>query len=192
MKIVLYTYQNKEAVDILKKTGVLRLKKEDEYLTSLANHQENAAYNFKRAFDFVIYSMRKRLAPPKNSDTYYPIWAWQKIEGSEVPSKLWDDNHHGKIRLKISIDEERFLASDFDMFCFLLAGGLYFDINKKEHDKYENKIFEPDEFYYPNYENMFILHRKRSNRYAFNYKHETIQATFWELFIEDVIEMVEV
>ena len=189
MKLTLITYQTKQAVDVLKRDGVLRLTEADKELTSLGEFHNTG---FPYAYKFMIWAMQNKLPAPKCPDTYYPIWAWHTIEGEVPPTPHLDEIHKGKIRLKIEIDESRVLLSDFDMFCFLLSGGLYFKTSHKEKKKYEDNWREPDEFFYPNLEQMFTLHRKRGNGYACSYKKETIQATFYELFLEDVIEFQEV
>ena len=189
MKLRLVTYQSKEAVAILKRDGVLRLREADQEKTSLGEfHNEGFPY----AYRFMLWAMRKRLPAPKYEDTYYPIWAWHTIEGKTPPTPHLDEIHKGKIRLTIEIEESRALLSDFDMFCFLLSGGLYFNTSRKEKKKYEDAWREPDEFFYPNLEQMFTLHRKRGNGYACSAKRETIQATFYELFLEDMVEYREV
>ena len=191
MKVTLYTYQSKEAVEILKKNGVLRLKDEDRKYT-YASHIDGIGTNyFESAYNFMIHTMKERLPSPCKP-AFYPIWAWYKVNGRYHPSKHWDDVHKGKIRLKIEIDDSRFILSDFDMFCYLIGGGLYFNLNQEDEKKYDGRIFEPDEFYYPNWEYIFDINNKEDNDYIVNPKAKTIQATFWELYLEDVIEYKEV
>lgn len=185
MKMVLYSYQKPEAVENLKKDGFLRLVKKDRKLTTL---QDLDNIGFDKAYEFIIHEMSAKF-PKKFKDTYYPIWAWY-INGGEIPpTESLDECHKGLFRLKIEIDDSRVLLSDFDMFCYLAGYGYYFDIGKKQHRLYEGKYGMPDEFFYPNWREMFKLHRKRGNQFCFNYKKESVQATFWELFIEDVTEI---
>ena len=186
MKIALVTYQTEEAVAALHERGVLHLRKEDEHLTHLASFGPDTGFSY--AYRFIIQEMRKRLPKAKTEDTCYPIWAWQKIEGKNPPTPYLDYIHRGKVRLRIFLDEERILSSDFDMFSYLLSGGLYFNLSKEDELKYGKDIFAPEETFYPNLEAMFNLHRKKTNGYAPSYRMETIQATFWELYPEDVID----
>ncbi len=192
MLITLYTYQTKEAVEVLRKNGVLKLHEEDRGLTYVGTAYDQIDNHFKMPYDFIRYEMMNRLPAPKDDKCYYPIWAWYKLSGRYRPSKKWDKVHEGKIRLTIKIDSSRLLLSDFDMFCYLIVGGLYFNLSKEDEIKYKDKIFEPDEFYYPNWEYIFDIHRKVDNDYGCSYRNETIQATFWELYLEDVVEMKEV
>ena len=191
MKVTLYTYQSKEAVEILKKNGVLRLKEEDKKFTH-AGHVDGVGTNyFETPYKFMIHKM-KEVLPSPHEPCFYPIWAWYKLGGRYKPSKHWDKIHHGNIRLKIEIDSSRFLLSDFDMFCYIIGGGLYFKITEEDVNKYENHIFDPDEFFYPNWEYIFDINNKENNDYNFSYRRRTIQATFWELYLEDVVEFKEV
>lgn len=193
MILTLYTYQTKEAVEVLQKNGVLRLHKEDRKFTYAGQSVDEMNNHFEMPYNFMRFEMKNRLPSPKDKDCFYPIWAWYKLSGRYRPSKKWDEIHKGKIRLTLKIDSSRLLLSDFDMFCFLISGGnLYFNLSKEDEVKYEDKIFEPEEFYYPNWEYIFNLHRKIDNDYGFSYRSETIQATFWELFLEDVVEMKQV
>ena len=186
MEIELVSYQNEEAVSALFQRGVLRLRKEDEHLTHLASF--GADTGFAYAYRFITHEMKRRLPKAKYDDTFYPIWAWQKIEGKNPPSDYLDYIHRGKVRLRIRIDEKRLLLSDFDMFSYLLSGGLYFNLSKEDEEAYGKDIFAPEESFYPNLEAMLDLHRKKGNGYAPSYRKETVQATFWELFPEDIIE----
>lgn len=190
MKIELVTYQSEAAVSSLSSRGVLRLRKEDEHLTHLASF--GADTGFAYAYRFMIFEMKQRLSKAKHEDTYFPIWAWQKSEGKNPPSDYLDYIHRGKVRLRIRIDEERILSSDFDMFSYLLSGGLYFNLSKEDEKKYGKDIFAPEESFYPNLEAMFVLHRKKGNGYAPSVRKETIQATLWELFPEDVVESTRI
>lgn len=187
MKLVLFTYQKKEALDKLQSEGVLRLKKEDRNLTHLHRYDDNDYNHFEFPYKYMIHKMKEKLPPPKYDDTYYPIWAWQKVEGDEEPSEAFDKIHAGCYKLKLEIDDNRLLLSDFDMFSALIMGVRAFD--KKEDEKIGNDTF--DSFFHPSLEKMFTLHRKRNHYYGFSYKDETIQATFWELYLEDVIEIFE-
>ena len=193
MRIVLYTYQTREAYQKLQKDGVLYLRKEDRPFTKVGKDDNKYLNHFERPYDFIIHSMKNKLPLPNNKDAYYPIWGWYKYEGRYKPSKFLDDIHKGLVRLKIEIASSRVLLSDFDYFSYLISGGnLYINLSKDDEKKYEDKIFEEDEFYYPNYEYMFLIHRKKDDDYGFSYHKETIQGTFWELYLEDVKEVVEV
>ena len=192
MKMTIYTYQTVEAVEILKKNGVLRLKEEDRKLTYAGDADKALNNPFDSPYRFIIYKMKELLPPPVDKDCFYPIWAWVKCSGRYTPSKKWDEIHQGKIRLKLEIDSSRLLLSDFDLFCYLISGGLYFKKSQADIDYYGKDIFQPDEFFYPNWEYIFDLHRKEKDDYGCSYHNETIQATFWELFLEDVVEMVQV
>ena len=188
MKIVLYTYQSKEAVEVLKKTGVLKLTKADRKLTQLARY-DNSDYNFfEFPYKYMIHEMENRLPKPIDSATYYPIWAWYKVNGRYNPSKLLDKIHEGMYRLKVEIDNSRVLLSDFDLFASIISGTRYFDL-KKDKEVISGKDYDAE--FDEGLKKIFELHRKKDDYYGPSYRKETIQATFWELFIEDVVEIKE-
>ena len=134
MKITLWTYQKKEAVEVLKKNGVLRLSEEDRALTYIGKPREFVS-PFISPYNFMIHEMKEQLPPPKDSSAHYPIWAWYKLSGRYHPSKKWDKIHEGKIRLKLEIDSNRLLLSDFDRFCALISG-LYLELTPEDKEIY--------------------------------------------------------
>ncbi|MCR5491012.1 MAG: DUF3841 domain-containing protein [Bacilli bacterium] len=188
MKKILYSYQRKEAVNILKRNGVLFVPQEMKDKTHLGTWKAG-----EFAYRFLMSEMKDRLPKPAHEQAYFPIWAWHTVEGKAPPTESLDEIHHGNIRLKIELEEERFLLSDFDMFAAIFAGSRYFKNVKGAYEKYEKHYYDvPDEFFYPNLREMFTLHRPKNTYYAFSYKKETIQATFFELYLEDVLEFKEV
>ena len=186
MKMILYSYQTKDAVRKLKEEGVLRLTQADEHFTWSGHSSQYTG--FRDAYAFMIHEMKRRLPPPKFEDTAFPIWAWNKTEGKKPPTKNLDGIHRGNVRLRIEIDEERVLLSDFDYFAYLVGGGLYFKFTKEDEEYVEKHLFDPIETFYPDWQRIFNLHRKHDDDYGCSVRKETIQATFWELFIEDVTE----
>lgn len=186
MKLVLYTYQHPDAVTKLRCEGALRLKESDRHLTYVGQEDGYQENHFESPYRFMAYEMSKRLPSPL-VPCAYPIWAWYKSNGRYRPSKKLDALHHGKVRLRLEIDEKRVLLSDFDRFAYLTCGGLYFEL-KPGDERYGDNIFLPDEQFYPNWECVFDIHRKNDDDYGWSWRRETIQATFWELFLEDVTE----
>lgn len=184
MKLTLYTYQTKEAYEKLQKEGVLRLLITDRDLTHLHQYDHYEYNYFDFPYRFMIQRMKERLPAPKYSDTYYPIWAWRKANGRYKPSKGLDRIHKGLIRLKLEIDESRLLLSDFDMFAAIISG-----TRQMYDDQHEDDYPGWDEVFHPTLDRIFILHRKEDDYYGPSYRKETIQATFWELFIEDVVDV---
>lgn len=185
MKITLYSYQMPKAVEKLKKDGVLRLTKKDRWRTLPYQFKMKGFHN---AYKFIRDEMNERLDKKQYDDTFCPIWGWYIYEGKSLPRKELDSHHKGQIRLKIEIDDSRVLLSDFDMFCYIAGCGYYFNLGKKQERLYEGKYGKPAKYYYPNWRFMFKLHRKKGHDYGFSYKEETVQGTFWELFLEDVTE----
>ena len=185
MKLVLYTYQTIDAVEKLKKDGVLRLYEKDRYLTHLTRYDDSDYNYFEYPYKYMIHEMKKRLPAPKDKDTFYPIWGWYKVNGRYCASKELDKIHEGLVKLKVEIDESRVLLSDFDVFAAVISGRR---ILKEDDDTLD---YDADNKFDPSLERMFELHRKEDDYFGFSFRKETIQGTFWELFIEDVIEIID-
>ena len=191
-KLILHTYQSKQAVKILHEQGVLYLSEAERSYTYLGQYDGQDHNPFDSAYGFMVHEM-KRLLPPPTHECAYPLWAWYKCNGRYKPSRGLDKIHSGKIRLKVAIEPRKALLSDFDRFAYLTVGGAYFAFDEKQRSEFEKHLFEPDEYFYPNWrEQVFSLHRKSEDEYGPSYRNETIQATFWELYLEDVLEEVEV
>lgn len=191
MKIRLVTYQSEGAINQLKSTGVLKITKESEKLTH-AGRDNSTNRPFDYGYRFMIYSMREML-PKTDDDITYPIWAWYKMRGKKPPIKRFDKMHKGNYRITFEIDEELVLLSDFDMFCYLLAGGLYFAYNEEEKKELSSHLFDDEViYYYPNLRRMFDYKHERNDLFTAPYQGMTIQATLWKLTIDQVIEIVKV
>ena len=185
-KLILYTYQSKEAVKRLQQVGVLKLYKKDRKFTHLTRYDGEQYNYFEYPYKYMIHEMKKRLPPPSDSKVYYPIWAWYKSAGRYKPQKKMDKIHKGLVRLKLEIDESRVLLSDFDAFAAVISGTR---ILKEEES--ETIDFDADKKFDPSLQEMFTLHRKEDTYFSFSIRSETIQATFWELYLSDVVEIME-
>lgn len=189
MKYRLTTYQSKDAVEKLLKDGYLILSKSQRHLTHLAREDGKDYNHFEFPYAYMMEEMKKRLPLPVHDDAYYPIWAWYKCNGRYQCSKKMDEIHHGLVKLIIEIDENRVLLSDFDMFASIILGSrtLYED---GRNDEDEITVHNYDSFFHPTLANIFKLHRKQDHYYGFSYRGETIQATFFELYKEDIKEII--
>ena len=191
MKIRLYTYQSEAAVDILKSTGVLKITKVSESFTH-PKRDDSINRPFDYPYQVMIDKMKEKL-PPSDSDITYPLWAWYKMGGKYFPTKHFDKIHHGLYRITFEIDASLVLLSDFDMFCYLISGGLYFAYNDEEEEELSSHLFDDVKvYYYPNLERMFDYKHNKNPKFTPSYQAETIQATFWKLELNQVIEIKKV
>lgn len=187
MKLV--TYQSKEALERIKKEGYL-IMEEDKYpYTQIKRFENPYGSNFPFAYNFIIDRMNKRLVKP-DEHCFYPLWAWYKVNGRYNPSKHMDRIHHGLYRITFNIDEKDVLLSDFDMFCYILSGGLYF--KKPGEEELDVIHIKDDTFFYDNLDQMFEINKKKDDEYSFSCRRTTIQATFWKLNKKDIIEIRKV
>ena len=189
--MVLYTYQSIEAVAKLHQDGVLRLTEADRHYTYVGQSDDRDHNPFESPYRFMMARMKQRLPAP-NGECAYPIWAWYKCNGRFKPSRALDRIHMGKIRLKLLIEPRRALLSDFDRFAYLTVGGLYFNLSPNDEKTYGQDIFKPDEFFYPNWDHIFDIHRPAGDEYGPSYRSETIQATLFEIYIDDVVEEIRI
>ena len=182
--MMLVTYQSKEAVEILQKTGELSLKEEDRKYTHLALDDDCVNHPFEYAYNYIINRMQ---IYPKDNDIKYPLWAWYRMNGRRKPTKTFDEIHKGNYRIIFEISDDQVLLTDFEMFSYILAGGLYFRLSKEDEAKYEPAITkEKNEYFYPNLDYMKQINHKKDGRVYFSSHHNSVQATFWKLTMDMV------
>ena len=191
----LVTYQSLEAVERLKKDGYLIMEEDKFSYTAIALFdKDNSFSNFKNAYEYIINRMNKLLPPKEDKRCFYPIWAWYKMNGKRKPTKVFDKIHKDHYRIIFEIDDEKVLLSDFDMFCYIAGGGLYFkkDPEKEDDEELDLSMFPTYEDFYDNYDQMLDINHKEDGYYYFSNRHNTVQATFWKLDLDMVIEIKKV
>ena len=190
----LVTYQSKEAVKRLLKEGYLIMEKDKRDFTHIHRFDDHdySAHSFTYAYNYIIDRMNKLLPPKEDPNCYYPLWAWYRVNGRRKPTKFLDNMHKGNVRIIFEIDDNKVLLSDFDMFSYILSGGLYFKKNPESFEE-EMDIFLPnDSDYFDNLDQMLEINHKEDGPYYMSNRHNTIQATFWKLNLKDVVEIKEI
>ncbi|MBR0573524.1 MULTISPECIES: DUF3841 domain-containing protein [Pasteurellaceae] len=163
--------------------------------------------NFRNAYDWLMVQMEERINP-KPLENIIPIWAWYHYENSN--KKKPDLRHSGllskgtkAVRIEFKKAKDKVLFSDFELWHYVLnywyisdteTDDNYFwsllekhqvnfvdkekypaEIRKKVEDSWQ-KIFDMD--YYQEY-----------SLKSFNEK--SIQATFWSLYLSEIIKVEE-
>ena len=188
-KLKLWTIQDKAAYDKFQKTGVLR-----------------ADSNFAM-FDYswMAKQMIARIGPPPTGVTE-PVWAWHSWEGECKPSITEDDIKNSRVVIEFTIDSDKVLLSDFDAWHAVLMFD-YLALTAEEYADFEDQV------YYSDYtwddiihsgnsdDNLKALQDKLSESWVriFDIKSNhifrepdigaSIQATFWELRIDQVTKV---
>lgn len=194
----LWIIQHYQAYNKLLETGVLR-----------AN--ENYCYSdFRLAYDWMVEKMKHNGLVP-SAGVNYPIWAWYKWEGK---SKRRDMRESGYaewgekiVQLTIEVDDKYVLLSDFDLFHYVL-NYWYLPIDIKEQENFEREYtdygFEWKDLQDFNirtknmkdirrkiekgWDRIFDLEREDENLIYGSNSNKSIQATFWELKLEQIVK----
>lgn len=195
----LWTIQTEEAYQILKRTGLLRAER---------SHVLNES--FVMAYDWMVKEMAKRIGDPPN-EVVYPIWAWYQWEGKRKRCDLrcggYAERGTPLVQLTIEIPDDNVVLSDFDDWSYVLAFW-YYPLTEQEDNDFEAE-YQKDGFHFldmvnhKNTDPRMDKYRKRiveSWQRIFDIWKEasysscpidkkSIQATFWELRMEQVIKV---
>jgi len=127
MKLV--TFQTKEALATLQKTGVLRAD---------VVHIDLKKYGVP--YNWIVQEMKKKKICPKRGEKY-PLWAWAKCGSSLAPPKK--KNYSGKKQKLVKITFEKpdgeVLLSDYMAYSFILSGHII-PKTKTEYQQFLRKM----------------------------------------------------
>jgi hypothetical protein len=183
--MIFVTVQDKAAYDDLRATGVLRC---NEKLAEWLEDDE-----FRRSYGWLVEQMKRRIGDPPDGVTY-PIWAWHTLSGKPAKVDLRRtefNNYHGEnYILTVEIPNEQVLLSDEENWHYVLNNWyLSEDNNEAEHEQTERwfNSLSPSE--------QLEVKRKSWKRIfdvtpfenEWRRRGSFVQATFWELRIEQVI-----
>ena len=194
--MILWTVQDWTVWDKLQHYGVLR---------GAANFVNPS---FLAAYTWLSDEMRHRLSPPPTEDSL-PVWAW--YQWGDQKKRKPDLRFQGHlrpgakgVRIEFRIDDEKVLLSDFELWHYVL-NYWYLPNSLEEGEQFDALVEARNLSYYtmkplPDDE----LHRQiqKSWRKIFDIDWEaeevaspraqkSIQATFWELRLEQVIRIQE-
>ena len=179
--MILWTCQEEAVYNELLKTGVYRC---DLNLSSMKDCCEK--------YDWLVRQMKQRIGPPPEQVTY-PVWAiYQQSDKHRKPDlrrERWEFGCDGErfACIEIEIPDRDVLLSDFDAWCMLLSDFLMSDTEQEGcclAARYEAlSPCEKRRMKEKNRERVFDLSPLNNGWARRGYE---IQATFWELRLEQV------
>jgi len=179
--MLLWTSQEEAVYNELLKTGVYRC---DLNLSPMKD--------CRKQYDWLVRQMKQRIGPPPEQVTY-PVWALYQQDGKhrkpDLRRERWAFGCNGErfACLEIEIPDREVLLSDLDVWCIILNDGLLSDT--EQEDRFLEAQYEalsPSEkrrMKEKNWERVFDLSPLNNDWMRRGYD---IQATFWELRLEQV------
>ncbi len=186
MKIKLWTIQNESGWNELNKNGVLIPK------------EEFVEPAFKAGYEWMKSQMSDRIGKPK-SRTQFPVWAWyQYFDSNKRKPDLRKSGHlpSGTLGYRIEIEKEQrdVLLSDFVLWNWPLFYRDYIANSEKEAVEFERKLcgkeltkMEENQIE-KSWEKIFDMNFDL-DYYTLPFAEKKIQATFWELRLNDIIKV---
>ena len=179
--MILWTSQEEAVYNELLKTGVYRC---DFNLSSMRD--------CRKQYDWLVQQMKRRIGPPPDKVTY-PVWALSQQDGKhrkpDLRRERWDIGCNGErfACLEIEIPDREVLLSDLDVWCIILNDGLLSDTEQEDRClEAQYEALSPSEkrrMKEKNWERVFDLSPLNTDWMRRGYD---IQATFWELRLEQV------
>jgi hypothetical protein len=151
--------------------------------------RENSDFSFRKEYDWLAYQMQKRIGTPP-AGVKYPIWAWYSLRGKHQKPDLRRTecrNYTGhQTCLEIEIPDKDVLLSDEVSWYIVLNDGYYASSKDDDGIEAEYAWYEhlPEdirrEVQVASWERIFdVLNLSEPSQF--------IQATFWELRLEQII-----
>ena len=179
--MILWTCQEEAVYNELLKTGVYRC---DLNLSSMKDCREK--------YDWLVRQMKQRIGPPPEQVTY-PVWALYQQDGKhrkpDLRRERWEFGCDGErfACIEIEIPDRDVLLSDFDAWCIILSDFLISDTEQEDRClEAQYEALSPSEkrrMKEKNWERVFDLSPLNNGWARRGYE---IQATFWELRLEQV------
>lgn len=198
--MILWTIQHHSAYENLQKIGILRAN--EDYLFC-----EN---DFLYAYDWMSEKMISAgITPP--SGVQYPIWAWYQWEGKRKRRDMREGGHATRgekiVQLTIEVDDQDVMLSDFDLFHYPL-NRWYLPIDEKDDSEFEKRYGSFGYSYHDlsdldiqaddmkqlrseiisSWDRVFLLEKEDSGWLYGQNEGKSIQATFWELRLDQVVK----
>lgn len=135
-------------------------------------------FSFIQAYDWLVQEMVKRIGHPPVG-VKYPIWAWYRDGGEDFT----DWREEGKIFAKITVDIDpaRVVLSEIDDWQLVLSHDPLLTDEEAESEEYDK------------YWGLYVAAGEEAIRATwprmFREDGEFLQATFWELYLSDVVDI---
>jgi len=163
---------------------------------------------FVRPYIWLSSKMNEVIGPPPNK-IEFPLWAWNQYQGnSKKKPDLRSSGYLPKgtkgVRIKFDIDESSVLLSDFELWHYVL-NYWYLPVTEKDGNKFEKTLNKAGYSFYLNkpvpnvkyhqlieesWNKIFNLDWVEKDISSLN-QDKSIQATFWELKLENVIDITK-
>ncbi len=179
MKQVLWTIQHEAAWDVFEKTGVL-IANEDHLFC-----QDDLRF----AYDWMSQQMVQRIGASPDG-IHYPVWAWYQWEGKRKRQDLrrsgYADRGTPMVQITFEAEENKFLLSDFDLWCRVLASD-YLATSEAEWDAYyADHPHTTQKDVEPSWQRVFDLTISEPDWGIRDPSRKSIQATLWQIKMEQV------
>lgn len=182
----LWTIQPVEVWDILHTTGVFRCDPKK------ADFINDDTISFRESYEWLVAYMKLRIGEPPDG-VAYPIWAWHtrdwKHKKPDLRHRGFNEPGTECVCIEFEINDDQVLLSDFDGWHFVL-GNCYYDQSgsKEESDRLDKwldsiSIEAREQEIKKSWEQIFNITPVISDWCSVG---EYIQATLWELRIEEV------
>lgn len=183
----LYTIQPIEVVNELKNKGYFKC---NYNLSTFKNDNE-----FYEAYCWMSKKMKEKIGEVKGID--FPIWAWRIYEGKVgYPAKdEYQDTYKTEYKIiECEIPDDKVVLSDFDNWHYVIGKWWLDDSNNEDEYNKNRKWFEKltqeeqSKIIEKSWDKIFKVDRFENEWIR---RGIYVQATFWELKIEDVINILD-
>jgi len=198
--MVIWSILTQPAWEELQRNGCLR---------ATRSHAEE---DFLVAYDWMVRQMEYRLAASRPSEESMPIWGWRRLGDRRKPD-LRTSGHLPKgvrgVRVECRVENNQVLLSDFELWHYVL-NYWYLPKSEKDGESFDKKlacaglsVYDcshhkrlPDVTLHreveKSWERIFDLSwSDPGNHIVPSEKDRWIQATAWELLLDDVVESTE-
>ena len=200
--MVIWSILTEEAWDHLQRKGRLRVA------------HRHVIQEFLGSYVWMAAQMERRLTVPRPSKDAMPIWAWYQWEGAARRKPDLRAGGHlpmgdRGIRVECQVEDCRVLLSDFDLWHYVL-NYWYLPETEKHGEAFQKNLTSAGLSYYKCNHNAPLPHARyrieieRSWERIFDVnwadkghliadprKKKSIQATLWELVLDDVVRVKE-
>ncbi len=198
--MVIWSILTRQAWDDFQRRGRLRVAR------------RHVTQEFLGPYAWMANQMERRLRAPRPSTDTLPIWAWYQWEGvnrrkPDLRAAGYLTKAERGVRVGLEVADERVLLSDFDLWHYVL-NYWYLPITEKDGKAFETKLarvglsFFGCDHRHPLPNNRYRREIERSWERIFEVswvdrgqaiahppKKKSIQATLWELLLDDIIEV---
>jgi hypothetical protein len=200
--MVIWSILTQQAWDDLQRRGGLRVAR------------RHVTKDFLAPYLWMADQMERRLTIARPSKAAMPIWAWYQWEGvhrrrPDLRTAGYLTRAERGVRVELEVADDRVLLSDFDLWHYVL-NYWYLPATEKDGRAFEKTLARAGLSFYgcddqhslansryrrqieQSWERIFdVSWMDRQQAIAYPPSKKSIQATLWELFVDDVVEARE-